>query len=142
VPRNDVVIATKITGGRNMTPQNIIADCEASLKRLGTDYIDIYQLHWPPRYSPQSNWGQSLAYNLENEKKSPYWRAGGGPTSLKDLCTSMEKLIPSGKIRGWGFVQRLGLRFNRLYAHGPGAGARRRRVVVFKAIFFAAGSQK
>ena len=29
-----------------------------SLKRLGTDYIDVYQLHWPARYSPQSNWGQ------------------------------------------------------------------------------------
>ena len=44
VPRSNVVIATKITGGRNITPRNIKADCEGSLKRLQTDYIDVYQV--------------------------------------------------------------------------------------------------
>jgi len=101
VPRSDVVIATKITGGRNVTPKNIQNDCEGSLGRLGTDYIDVYQLHWPQRYSPQSNWGQSLAYNIENDS-NPYWRANGGPTSFEDMCLAMEKLIQQGKIRGWG----------------------------------------
>lgn len=101
VKREDVVIATKITGGRNVNPRNIKKDCEGSLKRLGTDYIDIYQLHWPQRYSPQSNWGQSLQYQIENDA-SPYWRNGGGPTSFEDLCVSMEGLIQEGKIRGWG----------------------------------------
>mmetsp|Transcript_17925 Transcript_17925/g.26627 ORF Transcript_17925/g.26627 Transcript_17925/m.26627 type:complete len:511 (+) Transcript_17925:149-1681(+) len=101
VPRRDVVIATKITGGRNVTPRNIKKDCEDSLKRLGTDYIDVYQLHWPQRYSPQANWGQSLKYNIENDN-SPYWRGGGGPTSFEDLCLAMEGLIQEGKIRGWG----------------------------------------
>lgn len=101
VARSDVVIATKITGGRNVTPRNIQADCEGSLKRLGTDYIDVYQLHWPQRYSPQSNWGQSMAYNLENDS-NPYWRGMGGPTSFEDLCLAMENLIQEGKIRGWG----------------------------------------
>lgn len=101
VSRDKVVIATKITGGRNVTPQNIIQDCEGSLKRLQTDYIDVYQLHWPQRYSPQSNWGQSLAYHLNNDA-NPYWRAQGGPTSFHDLCLSMQKLIDQGKIRGWG----------------------------------------
>ena len=101
VPRDQVVISTKITGGRNVTPRNIQLDCEGSLQRLGTDYIDIYLLHWPQRYSPQSNWGQSLSYNLESDA-NPYWRQGGGPTSFEDLCTSMEKLIQQGKIRGWG----------------------------------------
>ena len=101
VPRKDVVIATKITGGRNITPKNIRNDCDGSLKRLQTDYIDVYLLHWPQRYSPQSNWGQSLKYNLEREK-NPYWRANGGPTSFEDLCTSMEDLIQKGKIKGWG----------------------------------------
>jgi len=99
--REDVVIATKITGGRNVTPKNIQEDCEGSLKRLQTDYIDVYQLHWPQRYSPQSNWGQSLAYNIDDDS-NPYWRAGGGPTSFEDLCLAMQKLIDQGKIRGWG----------------------------------------
>jgi len=53
VSRDRMVIATKITGGRNVTPKNIQADCEGSLKRLQTDYIDVYLLHWPQRYSPQ-----------------------------------------------------------------------------------------
>ena len=101
VPRNEVVIATKITGGRNVNPQNIRKDCDGSLKRLQTDYIDVYLLHWPQRYSPQSNWGQSLKYNIENDA-SPYWRGMGGPTSFEDLCLSMEDLIAKGKIRGWG----------------------------------------
>jgi aryl-alcohol dehydrogenase-like predicted oxidoreductase len=101
VPREKLVLCTKITGGRNVTPRNIIADCEGSLKRLGTDYIDVYQLHWPQRYSPQSNWGQSLAYDLKSDQ-DPYWRANGGPTSFEQICTSMEQLIQQGKIRGWG----------------------------------------
>lgn len=101
VPRDKVVLCTKITGGRNITPRNIIADCEGSLKRLGTDYIDVYQLHWPQRYSPQSNWGQSLAYDLKSDQ-DPYWRANGGPTTFEEICTSMEQLIQQGKIRGWG----------------------------------------
>lgn len=44
VARDKVVIATKITGGRNVNAQNIVKDCDNSLKRLGTDYIDVYQV--------------------------------------------------------------------------------------------------
>jgi aryl-alcohol dehydrogenase-like predicted oxidoreductase len=44
VARDKVVIASKITGGRNVTPRNIKQDCEGSLKRLGTDYLDVYQV--------------------------------------------------------------------------------------------------
>lgn len=101
VKRENVVISTKITGGRNVTPKNIKGDCAGSLKRLGTDYIDVYQLHWPQRYSPQSNWGQSLKYNIEADE-SQYWRGFGGPTSFEDLCLSMENLVQEGKIRSWG----------------------------------------
>lgn len=101
VPRSDLVIATKITGGRNINPFNIRKDCEESLKRLQTDYIDVYLLHWPQRYSPQSNWGQSLKYNIK-EEASPYWRSNGGPTSFEDLCLAMQSLVDQGKIRGWG----------------------------------------
>jgi aryl-alcohol dehydrogenase-like predicted oxidoreductase len=101
MPRKDVVIATKITGGRNVNPTNIRKDCDESLKRLQTDYIDVYLLHWPQHYSPQSNWGQSMKYNIDSDS-SGYWRRNGGPTSYEDLCLSMEDLIQKGKIRGWG----------------------------------------
>jgi aryl-alcohol dehydrogenase-like predicted oxidoreductase len=101
IPRSGIVISTKMTGGRNVTPRNIRKDCEGSLQRLGTDYIDVYLLHWPQRYSPQSNWGQSLKYNIE-EDASTYWRGSGGPTTFEELCVSMQELIDAGMIRGWG----------------------------------------
>lgn len=96
--REKIVIATKITGGRNVNRRNIIADCEGSLKRLQTDYIDVYLLHWPARYSPQANWGQSLAYNYDAEQ-SPYYQ---GSASFEEICLAMGELHKKGKIRGWG----------------------------------------
>jgi len=94
--RSKVVIASKITGGRNVNAKNIIADCEGSLQRLGTDYLDVYTLHWPARYSPQSNWGQSLEYKQEVEQYS------SGRASFEEICEAMGKLSQQGKIRGWG----------------------------------------
>jgi aryl-alcohol dehydrogenase-like predicted oxidoreductase len=64
--REKVVIATKITGGRGINRASLVSQCEASLKRMGTDYIDVYMLHWPARYTPQSNWVQSLEYAAES----------------------------------------------------------------------------
>ncbi len=58
--RSDIVLATKIAGnglpwvrnGGDITGKSVIAAVDASLKRLKTDYIDLYQLHWPNRTSP------------------------------------------------------------------------------------------
>jgi aryl-alcohol dehydrogenase-like predicted oxidoreductase len=72
--RNEVVIATKcglrwdkeegefffdtyFNGRRyyvykNLRKNSIIEECERSLKRLGVDYIDIYQIHWPDKTTP------------------------------------------------------------------------------------------
>ena len=94
--REKVVLASKITGGRNVNARNIIADCEASLQRLGTDYLDLYLLHWPARYSPQSNWGQSLEYKQSVEEYS------SGRASFDEVASAMGKLVKEGKIRGWG----------------------------------------
>ena len=54
IGREDIVLATKVHGrmGRDRNTQGnsrrwIIAECENSLKRLGTDYIDLYQIHRP-----------------------------------------------------------------------------------------------
>ena len=44
--RDQAIIATKVSPS-NLEPDKLVAACEASLERLGTDYIDLYQIHWP-----------------------------------------------------------------------------------------------
>ena len=63
--RRDVVIATKVRGRMGPGPNqvglsrlHIIAACEASLKRLGTDYIDLYQIH---RADPETDVDETLS---------------------------------------------------------------------------------
>ena len=64
--RSDVIIATKVSGegyknvrdGAPISPSTIKVALEASLRSLRTDYIDLYQLHWPNRgsYMFRKNW--------------------------------------------------------------------------------------
>ena len=96
--RAKVVIGSKVTGGSNVTPANIAADCEGSLRRLRTDVLDLLLLHWPARYTPQANWGQSLEYHIETEK-APYYKDAA---SFELIALAMGKLVTEGKIRGWG----------------------------------------
>lgn len=96
--RDKVVLATKITGGANVTKKNIKKDLEGSLLRFGVDHIDIYNLHWPARYTPQSNWGQSLQYHLDTEQ-APYYK---NHASFGEIVEAMSELIDQGKLRGWG----------------------------------------
>ena len=44
--RDEVIIATKVSG-RNLAHDRVLRSCEASLKKLRTDRIDLYQIHWP-----------------------------------------------------------------------------------------------
>jgi aryl-alcohol dehydrogenase-like predicted oxidoreductase len=57
--RNDAIIATKFANRMADGPNDVgasriavLRSCEASLRRLKTDYIDLYQLHWPDRRTP------------------------------------------------------------------------------------------
>jgi aryl-alcohol dehydrogenase-like predicted oxidoreductase len=65
--RADVIIATK--GGLRMNGDHLVRDAsrdwlrrgvEASLRHLGTDYIDIYQVHWPDRHTPPEETAAAL----------------------------------------------------------------------------------
>jgi len=47
VARSEMTIISKITGATNVSQKNIEKDLDGTLKRLQTDYLDVYLLHWP-----------------------------------------------------------------------------------------------
>ncbi|HWA72394.1 MAG TPA: aldo/keto reductase [Polyangiaceae bacterium] len=96
--RDRVIIATKIAGqGRAITwlrngslavnRQNVRTAVESSLKRLKTDYIDLYQIHWPDRYVPM--FGDTV-YRPEEERTA---------TPIAEQLSAFAELIREGKIR-------------------------------------------
>jgi aryl-alcohol dehydrogenase-like predicted oxidoreductase len=48
--------------------QSVIRECEESLKRLGTDYIDLYQIHWPDRSTPIEETMEALVLLMQQGK--------------------------------------------------------------------------
>ena len=71
--------------------KNMNAAIDASLKRLKTDYIDLYQLHWPERKVPRFG---DLDYKYDpNDNK---W------TTIEEVLFNLNELIKSGKIRNVG----------------------------------------
>ena len=96
--RDKVIVATKVAGfARGMawlkpdaTPDNIRAACEASLKRLRTDVIDLYQLHWPSRNTPLFG---AIEFNPANERAS---------ASIAEQVGTFSALVKEGKIRYYG----------------------------------------
>jgi len=107
--RKKIILASKIAGpglkwirkgGDQFSPKSIEEALNNSLKRLKTDYIDLYQLHWPER---NTNYFGELNYEHdENEKK---WN------SFDSILKTLKKFIDRGKIRyiglsnetPWGF---------------------------------------
>jgi aryl-alcohol dehydrogenase-like predicted oxidoreductase len=100
--RGDVVLATKHSGeglahlrdGAPITAETIPVVLEASLKRLQTDYVDLYQFHWPNRgsYMFRKNWtydpsGQSRAETLQN---------------MEDCLGALQREVEHGRIRAFG----------------------------------------
>lgn len=65
--------------------------CEASLRRMQTDSIDLYQLHWPDRYVPLFG---SRIYNPDKE------RAGSVP--IRETLEALKELLDEGKIKAYG----------------------------------------
>ncbi len=93
--RNEVILATKVAGpardylrnGENsFTGPNLESALNNSLKRLKTDYIDLYQLHWPERNV--NNFGRLGYVHKEND-----WN------KFEDVLGELDKYIKAGKIR-------------------------------------------
>lgn len=68
--RDDLLIATKVWAG-NLSRENVPAALEGSLRRLGTDYVDLYQIHRPNRNIPLSETMEALV-KLQEQGKVRY----------------------------------------------------------------------
>ena len=107
--RKKIILASKIAGpglkwirggGSQYSPESIEDALHNSLKRLQTDYIDLYQLHWPER---NTNYFGDLDYEHNINEKS--WN------SFESILKTLKKFIDQGKIKyiglsnetPWGF---------------------------------------
>jgi len=98
--RKNLIIATKVAGpgrrdwirdGRTDLTQDVIADAvDTSLARLQTDYIDLYQIHWPQRNVPMFG---GIEFDPSKEKAGP---------PIAEQVRGMAAMIKSGKIRHYG----------------------------------------
>jgi aryl-alcohol dehydrogenase-like predicted oxidoreductase len=94
--REKVVLATKVAGPRNvpyirdnmsLDRKNIHLAIDDSLKRLQTDYVDLYQLHWPQR---QTNCFGQLNYPYPDSQEE---------VTLIETLEALAELIKAGKVR-------------------------------------------
>ena len=99
--REKLIIATKVSGPsrgfdwirggpKAVDRANIMAAIHASLKRLQTDYVDLYQIHWPARNVPMFGHNE---YDPKLEHSS---------TSVEEQLTVLSELVASGKVRHIG----------------------------------------
>jgi aryl-alcohol dehydrogenase-like predicted oxidoreductase len=98
--RDKVVLATKVAGpsrgmpwvrdGLGLTAEDITASCEGSLRRLKTDVIDLYQIHWPERNVPM--FGQ-MYYDPTKERST---------TFIHEQLETLADLVRAGKVRAIG----------------------------------------
>ncbi|HMN43978.1 MAG TPA: NADP(H)-dependent aldo-keto reductase [Povalibacter sp.] len=101
--RDKIVLATKVAGPTHVLKidhvrggktgldrKNILAAVEGSLQRLQTDYVDLYQLHWPDR---STNFFGRMGYrHMEDEQSVP----------VEETLDALTDLVASGKVRHIG----------------------------------------
>ncbi len=113
--REKIVLATKVTGrsdmdwirkgGTRVNREQIMAAIDGSLKRLQTDYVDLYQVHWPDR---KTNFFGQLGYSHDPDDVS---------TPILEQLEALADLVKAGKVRHiglsnetpWGVMQFLRL---------------------------------
>lgn len=98
--RDKLVVATKIAGparGFNWirgTPrinrEHLTAAIDGSLRRLQTDYVDLYQIHWPDRYVPMFG---STSYDVTQEREA---------VPISEQLQVLAELVKAGKVRHIG----------------------------------------
>lgn len=98
--RDKLIVATKIAGparGYNWirgTPrinrEHLNAAIDGSLRRLQTDYVDLYQIHWPDRYVPMFG---STSYDVTQERET---------TPIAEQLQVLAELVKAGKVRHIG----------------------------------------
>jgi aryl-alcohol dehydrogenase-like predicted oxidoreductase len=82
-PRGRLVIATKASGP-TLSRDEILRDCDASLRRLRTDYIDVYQLHWRRNAVPLAESLDALASLRKDGKVREIGVCNFGPRDMAD----------------------------------------------------------
>jgi aryl-alcohol dehydrogenase-like predicted oxidoreductase len=82
--RQQVVIATKMRPD-SMQPADIPVACERSLRRLATDYIDLYQIHWPSRDVPLADTWSAMLKLKQQGKVRAIGVCNFGPGDLADV---------------------------------------------------------
>ena len=95
--RDKMILATKVAGpgmeyirgGSRLSKKHILQAADDSLKRLQTDYIDLYQVHWPER---KSNFFGRLGYEYSEEMG----------VTIEETLDAMSTLVKSGKVRHIG----------------------------------------
>jgi len=99
--RNEVILASKVCGPTDWCPhiregksrldrRNIFAAVEASLKRLKTDHLDLYQVHWPDR---KTNYFGHLGFEVPDEERS---------VPITETLEALAELVKDGKVRHVG----------------------------------------
>lgn len=102
--RDKLVLATKMAGnglnhirdGSNISPKTLVEAVEGSLQRLNTDYIDLYQLHWPNRRSPH------FGRHAVNQIPFSEIDARQQQDDILAILQSLATLVQQGKIRHCG----------------------------------------